>query len=199
MQRSLIPLLTVVVLAASVLGCEPPAKTGSATSPPSAPVALQAPATGDRTEEGPPAGIVIEEPSPTQPVAVGATLRPVKVRPGQTMTLFVQARIAPTWHIYGTEDSASEAIPTTLKLEQAKGIEPVGSWTSPPGKRAAGTPASHYEGTVTFQHQLRVTAGAAPGPLEVTCEFGYQACDPFRCQLPAKLVLKARAEVFTQD
>jgi hypothetical protein len=52
---------------------------------------------------------------------------------------------------------------------------------------------------VTFRQQLRVAAGAAPGPLEVTCEFGYQACDPFRCRPPAMLVLKASAEVVAKD
>jgi hypothetical protein len=52
---------------------------------------------------------------------------------------------------------------------------------------------------VTFRQQLRVPAGAAPGPLEVTCEFDYQVCDPFHCRPPAKLLLKASAEVVAKD
>jgi hypothetical protein len=52
---------------------------------------------------------------------------------------------------------------------------------------------------LTFRQPLRVAAGAAPGPLEVICEFDYQACDPFRCLPPAKVVLKASAEVVAQD
>jgi hypothetical protein len=163
------------------------------------PVAPTAQSTTDRPEDVPPAGIVTVEPGPAQPIVVGTALRPAKVRPGQSLTLFVQACIAPTWHISGTQDSAGEAIPTTLKLKRTEGVEPVGSWTYPPAKPAADGPASHYEGTVTFRQQLRVAADAAPGPLEVTCEFDYQACDPFRCRPPAKLVLKASAEVVAKD
>jgi hypothetical protein len=132
-------------------------------------------------------------------VVVGAALRPTKVRQGQTLTLFVQACIAPTWHIYGTEDSAGEAILTTLKLKPTQGVEPVGSWTYPRAKPATEGTTFHYQGTVTFRQQLRVAAGATPGPLEVTCEFGYQACDPFHCRPPEKLVVKASVEVVAKD
>jgi Disulphide bond corrector protein DsbC len=198
-KRSPTRLAAVVLLAALVFGCDRPAVTGTGANPADTPVTPTAPSAADRPEDAPPAGIVTEQPGPAQPVVVGAALRPANVRPGQTLTLFVQARTAPTWHIYGTESSAGEAIPTTLRLKRAEGVEPVGSWMSPPAKPAADGPASHYEGTVTFRHQFRVAAGAAPGPLDVTCEFAYQACDPFHCRPPAKVVLKAGAEVVAQD
>ena len=50
-----------------------------------------------------------------------------------------------------------------------------------------------------FRQQLRLETGISPGPIEVICEFAYQACDPFSCRPPEQLVLKARAEVIAND
>jgi DsbC/DsbD-like thiol-disulfide interchange protein len=122
-------------------------------------------------------------------VVVGTAVRPATVKPGQRTILYFQVRIARTWHIYG-EKSSGEAIPTTLKLLPHKGIEPIGSWQYPPGKTNADGSAPHYEDAVTFQQQLRVRAGTAPGPLEVKCEIGYQACDPFHCLPPTRKEIK---------
>jgi hypothetical protein len=98
-KHSLTRLATVVVLAGSAVACDRPAGTGTSASPAETPVAPAAQPAADRPEDTLPADIVSEEPGPAQPVVVGAALHPAKVRPSQTVTLFVQARIAPTWYI----------------------------------------------------------------------------------------------------
>jgi hypothetical protein len=188
-------LSAVVVCAAAVLafGCGH-SEPGKATSPPGEPVASAV-----RPEDEPPANLVTEEPTPARPVIIGAALRPAKVRAGGTLTLYVQVRIAPTWHIYGPEGSPDGNAPTTLTPTLPRGVEEVGPWTYPEARTAAGGKGPVYEGTVLFRQRLRVAAGTAPGPLDVCCGFSYQACDPFSCQPPANLFVQARAEVVAND
>ena len=123
MKRFLTRLVTVVVLAASIFGCERPAMSGTERSSANTQSTSTAQSASESPEDAAPAGIVAEEPSPARPVAFGAAVRPAKVRPGETLILFVQACIAPTWHIYSAEDPAGEAIPTTLKLKLPQGVE----------------------------------------------------------------------------
>jgi DsbC/DsbD-like thiol-disulfide interchange protein len=139
---------------------------------------------------------VIEEPNRAKPVTVAAAVRPAKVRPGGTLVLYVQARIAPTWHIYGAAGSPSGNAPTTLKLQVPTDMEAGGPWSYPKATEGAEV---RYEGTVTFRRHIRVADGAAPGAHALRCEFNYQACDPFSCLPPASLVATASAEVVAND
>ena len=52
-----------------------------------------------------------------------------------------------------------------------------------------------YQGSLEFRRKLRVRADAATGPVSVTCEFGYQACDPVSCRPPTKIELSAQAKI----
>jgi hypothetical protein len=182
MFRHLICLVATALLA---LGCARPGGPSSAKGP-AAPASGQG---GDALLTD----LVTEEPSPANPVAVAAALRPSKVRPGETLTFIVQAKMAPAWHIYAVEGSAGEAVPTRLRLKPPAGVELVGGWLNPRAQSA------HYEGTVTFRQPLRMATDAKPGPLDITCVFDYQACDAFSCRPPASLVLKASAEVVAKD
>ena len=146
-------------------------------------------------EPTPPASVVKEEPSARKPVVAGAAISPGKVKAGDTVTLVVQAKIAPTWHIYAADQESGSSIPTTLKLKLPKSVESKSDWSYPasiPNREGEG---SIYEAQATFRRTLKVASDAPSGPIEVTCEFGYQACDPFTCRPPAKLTLKAKAVV----
>jgi DsbC/DsbD-like thiol-disulfide interchange protein len=145
--------------------------------------------------EQPSASIVKEEPTDRQPVVAGAALRPAKIQPGGTMTIVVQVKIAPTWHIYAADADQGTSIPTTLKLKLPKGIAAKGEWSYPQATKSRDVEGSIYEGELTFRRTLNVASDVSTGPLEVACEFGYQACDPFMCRPPAKLALKAKAEI----
>ena len=67
---------------------------------------------------------MVSEPDMEHPVASYAELSPRKVLAGETLDLVVHVKTAPTWHIYATKGSKGPGIPTALKLEMPKGINP---------------------------------------------------------------------------
>jgi hypothetical protein len=145
--------------------------------------------------EKPKLSIPLEEPTPQKPVVAGAAIAPSKAAPGQTMILVVKAKTAATWHIYAADRPTDGAIATTLKLKLPEGIATDGEWHYPtpvPNPQGEGWV---YEGDLIFYRTLKTSAGRAPGPIEVSCDFGYQACDPSSCRPPTKIALKAKAEV----
>ena len=73
-------------------------------------------------------------------------------------------------------------------------LEALGEWSYPkpiPGPDNQMT----YEGAVEFRHEFRVKSDAAAGRVSVTCELGYQACDPVSCRAPTKVELAAPLEI----
>jgi len=148
----------------------------------------------DRSE-APRVSIAVEAPTYQKPVVAGAALTPANVARGQTLTFVVKAKTAPSWHINAADLAAGGAIATSLKLKLPKGVVTDGEWNYPdpiPNPQGEGF---IYEGALTFYRTLKVTSEAPPGLFEVTCDFGYQACDPSTCRPPAKLSLKAKASV----
>jgi hypothetical protein len=134
------------------------------------------------------------EPNVNDPVVAAVELAPAKVRPGESLDIVVRIKLAPTWHVYAAEGTPGPGVPTSLKLQLPKGVEAEGGWAYPkPDRDRDGQRI--YAGTLEFRHRLRVAQDAAPGPIEVACEFSYQACDPQSCRLPAKADLRARGEV----
>jgi hypothetical protein len=134
------------------------------------------------------------EPDARHPVVSEVEVSPAKVRAGDALTLVVRARTAPTWHIYAVEGSGGPGIATSLTLKLPKGVEAEGDWTCPEATRGEDGQMV-YEGSLEFRRRLRVGRGVVAGPLVVSCELGYQACDPRSCRPPAREELKARAEV----
>jgi DsbC/DsbD-like thiol-disulfide interchange protein len=124
-------------------------------------------------------------------------LVPDSVAPGGTVDLTVRVKTAPTWHIYAVDNNSDIGIPTSLKLESPRGIEPIGEWTTPKAilEKSDVGDALVYEGDFTFRRSLKVAAGTATGPLAVKCEFRYQACNPSACLPPRTLTLQATATI----
>jgi DsbC/DsbD-like thiol-disulfide interchange protein len=139
--------------------------------------------------------IRLDEPSNRHPVVAGAAVAQPKMNAGGTFILVVKARTAPNWHIYAADIPSGSSIPTTLKLKLPKGIAPKGEWTYPKPTQIPGTEGWIYEGDMTFHRVLKLSPDVAAGPIEIGCEFGYQACDPFSCRPPAKIDLQVKAEV----
>jgi hypothetical protein len=143
---------------------------------------------------GRPADDATPEPDSRNPVVARAELSPMKLYPGQEATLILRVETAPTWHIYAIEGSGGPGIATTIKVMPPRGVEAEGDWSCPKAiKTSDGQMA--YEGKIEFRRTLRVGADAAPGPIEIACELGYQACDPRSCRAPAKMELIAKAEI----
>ena len=92
------------------------------------------------------------------------------------------------WH--AAQGSNGAGVATTLKLELGAAIEALGQWSYP--KAVFGSDGQMiYQGAVEFRREIRVRPDAAAGPVAVTCELGYQACDPVSCRPPAKVKLSA--------
>lgn len=133
------------------------------------------------------------QPEAESPVIATLQVSPARVKAGETLDLVVRVRMAPTWHIYAAGGSGP-GIPTSLRLKLPEGIEAEGVWSSPESVRGSDGQMIH-EGAVEFRCKLRVNGDAAPGPIEVTCEFGYQACDPHSCRPPTREELTGKVEV----
>jgi len=136
----------------------------------------------------------VAEPDARHPVVATAELTPAMGHPGQSSVITIRVKLAPDWHIYAAEGSNGSGIHTTLELRLPDAIEADGEWSYP--KPIPGSDGQMiYQGALEFRRKVRVKPDAAAGPISVTCELGYQACNPVSCQPPTKLELVARAEV----
>ncbi len=179
------------------IGCDKPSRT-SPGAPPSQGAKPQTDAAQpdrERPPEPPPIQLTLDQPNSQRPVVAGAALQPAQVKPGQTVTLVVQAQTAPSWHIYAAQNPTGTGIATSLKWHWPEGVEPVGDWSYPKARLGGDGQNLIYDGELTFRRQLRIAANTRPGTLRLTGELGYQACDPFVCRPPATLKLEATAEV----
>jgi DsbC/DsbD-like thiol-disulfide interchange protein len=182
-------------LALGSMACEKPLASETATaakrpmSPdPSAIQTVVAPA-HDSSEPSP----ELDEPDDKHPVSAGAFLQPARVPAGGTAKLVVQFKTAPRWHIYAPDSLPGTALPTTLTLKLPEGIEAVGDWVQPNARKGPDGTGRMLEGS--FQFVRRIKVSNRPGRFGLTCDVNYQACDPFSCQPPRTLTLKASGEV----
>jgi len=138
----------------------------------------------------------LDEPNESHPVLTAAVLFPARARVGESLTLVVQIKTAPRWHIYATGALSGTGMPTTLKLQLPPGVEAIGNWSCPPPKPGADGHDPIYQGSVKFTRRLAINRQKDHlGSINVTCELGYQACDPFSCRPPETVDLKATAEI----
>ena len=135
-----------------------------------------------------------QEPDTQHPVTAAAELSPATINPGESSDIIIRVKLAPAWHIYAANGSNGPGVATTLKLKLPKGLEAEGPW-SHPEPISDSDDQMIYKGSLEFRRALRVRLDAATGPASVTCEFGYQACDPVSCRPPARVLLSAKAEI----
>jgi DsbC/DsbD-like thiol-disulfide interchange protein len=133
-------------------------------------------------------------PDAKHPIISHAEISPAKVRAGEALELIVTVKVAPTWHIYAVGGSRGPGVPTTSIVTLPNGVEADSEWTCPQPVRDTGGQMI-YQGTQKFRRRLRAAQGVLLGPIDLKCEFGYQACDPFSCRLPTKVDLTAKGDV----
>jgi hypothetical protein len=135
-----------------------------------------------------------EQPKTRHPVEATVEMLPATARPGERSSVVVRVKIAPPWHIYAARGSLGAGVATTLKLGLPDTVEAVGEWTYP---NAAPGPENQmiYEGTVEFRREIRVKPDATAGPASLSCELGYQACDPVSCRPPTILKMAATFDI----
>ncbi len=141
--------------------------------------------------------VSLDPPTAGRKVAVSAALTPAKARAGESVTLIVRARLAPSWHIYAVDGPKGFLVPTSLDLKLPEGLRANGEWKLPKAViHGTGEFLSWvYRGDVVFRRELRITKDVRPGKVGVSCTVRYQACDPSVCRPPTKVKLTATVEV----
>ncbi len=180
-------LFVLFLLLAMLVGCAKP----NAESPDAASDTQSVSIPADAVE----IDIELDDPTQSNALAANAAIAPTKAKAGDTVTFAVRARTADSWHIYAF-DHTGVGVATKLDLELPADIEVDGQWLAPEAKPyPSAQPSLVYEGDMMFQQRLKIAAGAAPGPREVKCKFGYQTCNDSFCNPPTSVELSAIVEI----
>jgi hypothetical protein len=75
-----------------------------------------------------------------------------------SLQLFIDLRITPSWHIYAVDGDSGPYSPTAFELELPAGVEITGEWTYPETQTYVGSGilAQVYEGNVSFRADLKL-------------------------------------------
>lgn len=128
-----------------------------------------------------------------RPDVRASLLAPPRLAPGAKATVAVELRIGEGWHVNGHVPADELLVPTEVVLA-APGtkLSPV-RYPKHVERRFpfSDRPLRVYDGTVSFEADLELPAGAA-GSVTVEGSVSYQACNERQCFAPASLPLQAR-------
>jgi DsbC/DsbD-like thiol-disulfide interchange protein len=114
---------------------------------------------------------------------------PLRVTPGRTVPLQVQAEIAKGWHIYSLTQKAGGPIPLTIKLVDAADVVVRGVIKAPQPERMFdknfGIETELYSGNTRFTIPVGVPGRALSGFRKFQVAVRYQVCSETLC-LPAR-------------
>ena len=121
---------------------------------------------------------------------------PEAVAAGSKQKIAVEMTIGGKWHVNSHTPSESYLIATEVNLAASPGaLSPV-RYPRDVEKRFSFSdkPLRVYEGTVRFEADLDLPAGVA-GPVSLSGNVSFQACDDKQCFAPAKIPLQATLAV----
>jgi hypothetical protein len=127
-----------------------------------------------------------------RPDVRAAIASPRRVVSGSKATLIVEMTLGANWHVNSHTPSEKYLIPTDVTLTTSVGtLSPI-RYPKDVEKRFAfaDKPLRVYEGTVRFETDLELPAGAS-GKVSIAGSLAYQACNDHQCFAPAKLPLEA--------
>lgn len=117
------------------------------------------------------------------PVAIQARWTPESAAPGDEVTLEIEIKCEPGWHIYGTRKVSEVMYPSKLTLPKLDMLTAIGKpvWPNPidhPGDEYSAY--TYYEGTIKVKQRYTLYYGAdAPVTLKGTLD--YMTCTKERC------------------
>lgn len=123
-----------------------------------------------------------------------------KVAPGGQIVLTLTAKIEPGWHMYSPSTPPGGPIITSIKLADTPAVEKFA--IHEPKPEAQRDPnfdnieVRWFEKEVAFALPVTIKKDAPAGPLELTAQVRYQACDARQCLPPRK---KTAAATITID
>ena len=138
-----------------------------------------------------------DSPARTKPksVEVTASVEPLAAKPGEVVTYSITAKLKPGWHIYKYAKTQEGNGPRNTKFDlfETAGFTAEGDWTASKPLIKKKEPAfpdlesvEFYQDEVTWTHQLKIPADAAPGPKTIRCQASYQVCDDKSCSFPGQ-------------
>lgn len=123
-------------------------------------------------------------------------IAPARLTSGSKTTLAVEMTIGSGWHVNSHMPSEPYLIPTNVSLTAPRGNLSAVRYPKDVSRRFefSEKPLRVYEGTVRFEADLDVPAGAG-GDLRMAGDLSYQACNERQCFAPAKIPLEATIAV----
>ena len=121
---------------------------------------------------------------------------PASAVAGGKTTVIVEMTLGPKWHVNSHTPAEDFLIPTDLTLKASAGkLSPIRYPKHVEKKFAfSDKPLRVYEGTVRFETDLDLAAGAN-GTVSLSGTLGYQACNEEQCFMPEKVPLEAKLAV----
>lgn len=137
----------------------------------------------------------LELPDEARPLQVAAAMGRATAHPGESVTLYIVAKLAPGWHIYAATGPRGIGLPTHIEPKPPPALRLTGDWTYPPASDGPDK-STVYEGeTLVFSRTVEVAQRAPYGPVTLPIRFQYQACNAFRCLPPQTLTLTAHLNI----
>jgi uncharacterized protein YyaL (SSP411 family) len=128
------------------------------------------------------------------PVKVEAFCAHLEASPGDTVPLALRITIDPGWHVQARGPGRLTSTRVALESEGAA-LEDVRYPPARPFRVEGSEPIPAWDGTVLVAAGLRIAADAEAGPLAVSVQVAFQACDDRRCLAPQKVSLPVKLNV----
>jgi thiol:disulfide interchange protein len=112
-----------------------------------------------------------------------------KVAPGSQIVLKLTAKLDPGWHLYSPTTPSGGPIPTSLGLADSPAVEKAVVLQPTPDRKFDpnfNLDVEWFEKEAPFLVVATIKKDAHPGPLELTAQVRYQACDDRQCLPPRK-------------
>lgn len=112
-----------------------------------------------------------------------------KAPPSSSVTLKLTAQLDEGWHLYSPTTPPGGPIPTTLGLAENPAVAGSKLYEPKPDRKFDpnfNLETETFEKEVVFLFATDLKKDASPGPLELTAQVRYQACDDRQCLPPRK-------------
>jgi DsbC/DsbD-like thiol-disulfide interchange protein len=138
---------------------------------------------------------------PKEPIkwTMQVNLPEAPLKPGDKLTIQLNARIDEGWHLYSLDQTEGGPIPTRIVLPSEQSFEEAGSIESSEPKAAMdpnfNLMTHYYEEQAAFLIPVKVAAGAPAGKTEVKVNISFQTCNDELCLPPKTVKLSAPVNI----
>ncbi len=131
------------------------------------------------------------------PVQWSLSFEPASAPPGSVIAGRLTAKLEAGWHLYSLT-TPRPPIATTITLAASEAVESLQVYQPRPKRKFDpnfGAETETYEGDTLFFLQIKLKSDAAAGPVELTAQTRYQACNDKICLPPVRKTASATLTV----